>query len=63
MKYLVDNDKKDPTYDDRMCEDSIVMGWLWNSMEPQIATTVEFCDSSKKIWDSIAIYFSYKLSI
>ena len=62
MKYLTDNppDKKDPTYEDWMSGDSVVMGWLWHSMEPHVSTTVEFCDSSKKIWDSIAESFAHQ---
>ncbi|KAF9603065.1 hypothetical protein IFM89_033790 [Coptis chinensis] len=46
-----------------MCEDSIVMGWLWHSMEPHIATTVEFCDSSKKIWNSLSESFSHQSNV
>ena len=70
LKYLTNNplDKKDPTYEDWMsgdsivmgCGDSIVMGWLWHSMEPHVSTTVEFYDSSKKIWDSIAESFAHQ---
>ena len=29
--------------------DSIVMGRLWHSLESHVATTVEFCETSKKI--------------
>ena len=32
-------------------------------MEPHIATTVEFCDSLKKIWDSIAESFSHQSNV
>jgi hypothetical protein len=51
LKYLTDNppNKKDPTYEDWMSGDSVVMGWLWHSMKPHVSTAVEFCDSSKKI--------------
>ncbi|KAL5729889.1 hypothetical protein ACHQM5_002780 [Ranunculus cassubicifolius] len=34
--------KEDSKYEDWMCDDSIVMGWLWHSMEPHIAKTVAF---------------------
>ena len=54
---------KASNYEDWMNEDSIVMGWLWHSMEPHIATTVEFCDSSKKIWDSVAESFSHQSKV
>ena len=62
LKYWTNNplDKKDPTYEDWMSGDSIVMGWLWHSMEPHVSTTVEFYDSSKKIWDSIAESFAHQ---
>jgi hypothetical protein len=65
LKYLTDYppDKGDKTYEDWMSEDSVVMGWLWHSMEPHIATTVEFSDSFKKIWDSIAESFSHQSNV
>jgi hypothetical protein len=61
LKYLRDNspNKGDKTYEDWMSEDSVVMGWLWHSMELHIATTIEFSDSSKMIWESIAESFSH----
>ena len=34
------------------------MGWIWHSLEPHVATTMEFCDTSKEIWDSLAESFS-----
>lgn len=45
-----------------MSKDSIVMQWLWHSMEPRIATTV-FCDSLKKIWDTVAESFSHQSNV
>jgi hypothetical protein len=39
------------------------MGWLWHKMEPHIATTFEFCDSSKKIWELIEESFSNKKGV
>ncbi|KAF7119628.1 hypothetical protein RHSIM_Rhsim13G0000300 [Rhododendron simsii] len=39
-------------------EDSDLMCLLWHSLEPHIATTVEFCDTSKQIWDALAESFS-----
>ena len=65
LKFLTDDPppKTDAKYDDWMCEYSMVMGWLWHSMEPHIASTVEFCDSSKKIWESIFISFSQQSNV
>ncbi|KAF9605352.1 hypothetical protein IFM89_016487 [Coptis chinensis] len=45
------------------CVKTIVMGWLWHSMEPHIATTVEFCNSSKKIWNSLSESFSHQSNV
>ena len=53
----------DKDYDDWCCEDSCVMGWIWHSLEPQVATTVEFCDTSKAIWDSLAESFSTQSNV
>jgi hypothetical protein len=44
-----------------MSEDSTIIGWSWHSMEPHLATTVEYCDSSKKIWESIAESLSHQV--
>ena len=46
----------DKAYDD-CSEDSCVMGRIWYSLESHVATTVEFCDTSKEIWDSPAESF------
>ncbi|KAL5724121.1 hypothetical protein ACHQM5_007422 [Ranunculus cassubicifolius] len=65
LKYLTDDppNSKDPTYDDWGCEDAIVMGWLWHSMEAHIATTVEFCETSKSIWNSLNESFSHQSNV
>ncbi|XP_028122886.1 guanyl-specific ribonuclease pgl-3-like [Camellia sinensis] len=39
------------------------MGWIWHSLEPHVATTVEFCDTSKEIWDSLADSFSNQSNV
>ena len=39
-----------------MSKGSIVMG-------PHIATTIEFCDSSKTNWDSIAFFFFFHIRV
>ncbi|XP_028104005.1 cytochrome P450 CYP72A219-like isoform X1 [Camellia sinensis] len=53
----------DTTYDDWCSEDSCVMGWLWYSLEPIVVTTVEFCETSKQIWDSLADSFSHQSDV
>ena len=32
-------------------KNSLVMTWLWFSMEPSIASNVQLLDTAKKIWD------------
>ncbi|KAL5714041.1 hydroxyjasmonate sulfotransferase [Ranunculus cassubicifolius] len=39
------------------------MGWLWHSMEAHIATTVEFCETSKSIWNSLNDSFSHQSNV
>lgn len=56
-------DKGGKTYEDWMSEDSVVMGWLWHSMKPYIATTVEFSDYSKKNWEFIVESFSHQSNV
>ena len=42
---------------------SKVMTWLWNSMEPQISTTVMFFNTAKEIWNALESRFSNKKNI
>ncbi|KAF9601707.1 hypothetical protein IFM89_022236 [Coptis chinensis] len=65
LKYLTDDppDPQDDKYEDWLCEDSLVMSCLWHSMEPHIATTVEFCESSKSIWNSLSESFSQQNNV
>lgn len=53
----------DKSYDDWLSEDLCVMGWLWHSSEPHVATTVEFYDTSKDIWDSLDDSFSNQSNV
>ncbi|KAL5545583.1 hypothetical protein UlMin_005270 [Ulmus minor] len=39
-------------------EDSMVMSWLWNSMEPEISDTCMFLPTAKDIWESIQQTYS-----
>ena len=34
-------------------EDSMILSWLWDSMEPTISDTCMFLSSAKEIWDFI----------
>ena len=43
----------DPTFDAWDEEDSLVMSWLWNSMESEISQTCLFLSTAKEVWDAI----------
>ena len=45
--------KKDPTFEAWDEEDSMIMSWLWDSMEPTISDTGMFLTTAKEIWDCI----------
>ena len=34
-------------------EDSLVMSWLWNSMEADISQTCLFLSTAKEVWDAV----------
>ena len=38
-------------------EDSQIMSWLWNSMQPEISRTCMFLSRAKEIWESV--YHTY----
>ena len=44
--------KNDPTYSTWVAENSIVMAWLINSMEPKIGKIFMFLQTAKASWDS-----------
>ncbi|XP_059657703.1 uncharacterized protein LOC132304155 [Cornus florida] len=41
----------------------MVMSWLWNSMEPSIASTFMFVNTAKAIWDAIKETYSMDTNI
>lgn len=43
----------DPTYEEWEANNKIIMLWLFNSMEPTIATWFLFLDTVKEVWDSV----------
>ncbi|KAG5557509.1 hypothetical protein RHGRI_007669 [Rhododendron griersonianum] len=65
MKYITypPPSKGDPTLPDWEVEDSNLMGRFWHSLEPHVATTVEFCDTSKQIWDALSDSFSQQSNV
>ena len=52
-----------PEYKNWKTNNSKVMTWLWNSMEPQISTTVMFFNTAKEIWNALESRFSNKKNI
>ena len=45
--------KNDPTFEAWDEENSMIMSWLWDSMEPMISDTCMFMSTAKEIWDFI----------
>lgn len=43
----------DPKFEDWFCKDQLVMSWLLNSMEPQVAEIFSFSDSAHHLWESV----------
>jgi len=39
-------------------EDSLVISWLWNSMNPEISDTVMFLTMAREIWVAVKITYS-----
>ena len=50
--------KDSKEYEDWVFDNYMVISWLWNSMEPSIASSVMFLSSAKTIWESIRETFS-----
>ncbi|KAF9592209.1 hypothetical protein IFM89_012785 [Coptis chinensis] len=49
-KILTDDppNSNDSTYEDWMASNSMVLTWLWNSMEPKVLTNVQFLPTAKQ---------------
>ncbi|GAV86712.1 UBN2_3 domain-containing protein, partial [Cephalotus follicularis] len=45
-------------YEDWMQENTVILIWLWNSMEPKIATNVMFHNTAKGVWDDLKDNYS-----
>lgn len=50
--------KGDPAFESWDEEDSMIMSWLWDSMDPMISDTCMFLPSAKDIWDFIRRTYS-----
>ncbi|KAF5454932.1 hypothetical protein F2P56_024561 [Juglans regia] len=47
-----------PRYDAWDEADSMIMSWLWNSMNPEISNTCMFLSTAKEIWDAVQQTYS-----
>ncbi|XP_043687731.1 uncharacterized protein LOC122638944 [Telopea speciosissima] len=71
LKYITDDppdrDPKDPTtftvHEEWMRENSIVKIWLWNNVEPAIASNVMFHSLAKDVWNDLRESFSQERNI
>ncbi|KAL5705662.1 hypothetical protein ACHQM5_023937 [Ranunculus cassubicifolius] len=65
LKYLFEDppDDSDPDAEKWWSEMSLGMTWLWKSMEPPIASTVQFLDTAKKIWTALEEMYSQKTNV
>uniref|UniRef100_A0A2N9E974 Uncharacterized protein n=1 Tax=Fagus sylvatica TaxID=28930 RepID=A0A2N9E974_FAGSY len=41
-------------------EDAQIMTWLWNSLEPDVFNNVSYLESSKDIWDTLHLMYSFE---
>ncbi|XP_021826816.1 uncharacterized protein LOC110767548 isoform X2 [Prunus avium] len=46
-------DDGDPKFEEWLSKDQLVMSWILNSMEPQVAEIFSYSDSSKHLWESL----------
>ncbi|KAJ4721162.1 hypothetical protein OWV82_008883 [Melia azedarach] len=48
----------DPSYEVWQAENSMVLAWLINSMEPEVSQNFILCDTAKKLWDTVNMMYS-----
>ncbi|CAJ2662272.1 unnamed protein product [Trifolium pratense] len=60
VKHIMDAAPKenDPNFTKWDEEDSRIMAWLWNSMDPDISDTCMFLSTAKDIWDAMEESYS-----
>ena len=56
-------DAKVNTYEDWFADDSTIVSWLVNSMEPTVARGVMILRPAKKIWDTLKQMYGYEKNI
>uniref|UniRef100_A0A5B7BNP0 Retrotransposon Copia-like N-terminal domain-containing protein n=1 Tax=Davidia involucrata TaxID=16924 RepID=A0A5B7BNP0_DAVIN len=64
-KYLLENPlvADDKNFEDWWSENSMVMTWLWNSMEPYVVCNVQLLKTAKQIWGSLEEMYSQEHNV
>ena len=39
-------------------EDSIIMSWLWNAMQPEVSRNYMFLSNAKDVWETVRCTYS-----
>ncbi|OVA05719.1 hypothetical protein BVC80_1411g2 [Macleaya cordata] len=55
--------KDSSKYRDWARNDAIVLGWLWNSMEPVVAPNVQFTKTARLVWIRLKELFSQERNV
>ncbi|XP_059639462.1 uncharacterized protein LOC132281810 [Cornus florida] len=55
---IVMTNATDPKFDAWDEADSMIMSWLWNSMNPEISDTCMFLSTAKEVWDAVRQTYS-----
>ena len=60
IRQLTDSSPKesDPRFHDWDIEDSMIMSWLWNAMQPEVSKNYMFLSSAKDIWEMVRCTYS-----
>ncbi|XP_073307164.1 uncharacterized protein [Primulina huaijiensis] len=53
--------QSDPTHKNWLVENSIVLAWLINSMEPEISRRCLWFHTAKEVWELLTVYCSIKI--
>lgn len=56
-----DERKVNAAFEDWVTMDQLLLGWLDNSMSPDVASHVLGCKSSQELWESLKIFQEYNL--
>ena len=51
---------ENPAYEEWVVQDQILLGWLYNSMEPDLAAEVMGNETSQELWEAVKSLFGIK---